>query len=119
MPVAPVKKPDGVPPSSDPGMTPDFRSRVRSTRHGSTALVRISFVNFPSGAMLIAAAGACRYGFLREIPPVVHHEMDRLTVTADERSQVPVVETHAMLTAAARRGDRHRTARAKDAVPAR
>ena len=54
MPVAPVKKPEGVPPSSEPGTFPSLRSLVRSARHGSTSLMRCSFVYLPPGAMLTA-----------------------------------------------------------------
>ena len=62
MPVAPVKKPDGWPPSSLPGTTFSLRSFVRRTRHGSLGLWRKSFVALPYGAMLTAAAGAGRSG---------------------------------------------------------
>ena len=62
-PVAPVKKPKGLPPSSEPRNLPVFRNRVRSTRQGSFALMRNSRVNLPWGAMSTAPAGACKYGF--------------------------------------------------------
>ena len=61
---------------------------------------------------------SCQVRIPCEIPAVVHDEMHRLAVAADEGSLVPVVETHAMLSAAAGRGDRHRSRFEQQMLPA-